>query len=128
MIRSLHRDREMTETALVPSPNIDLRNIVAAIQNPLLNAREIDIHVLGSDVNEYDLKTEASRSAHRFEGISARKRGLDREALSHREVFIGETQHLFTGSNSRSGRCSERMRQPVWIQQRSKRKGLEVAA
>ena len=99
MIRSLHGDREMSETARVPSPNIVLWNIMAAAENTLLDTGQIDIHAFRSDVNEDDLETEGSRANHHFEVISAGKLSLDREALSPLQVLLGKTQDFPSGSD-----------------------------
>ena len=63
---------------------------MAATENTLPDAGQIDIHAFRPDVNEKDFKSEVSRSSHHFEVVSARKRSLDREALSPIQALFGK--------------------------------------
>ena len=99
VIRSLHSDRESSQTALVPSPNIALRNIMSAAENALPDAGQINLHVFGPDVNEHDLKTEGPRPNHHFEIVFSGERSLDREALSPLQVLICKTKDFAASSD-----------------------------
>jgi hypothetical protein len=81
VICTFYRDGKIFKAASVASPNVFLGNVVASRQNPIPNSRQIDLDILGSDVNQHDFKSASSRVQHHVQIILSRQRSLNRETL-----------------------------------------------
>ena len=97
MIRPLLRQGKIFEAAPVAPPDVSLRDIMAAGEDPLPDPLEIDFDVFRSDVDQDDLEAQTSCSNHHVKIVPAGKRGFDGEALALLEAHLGRMQNFSAG-------------------------------
>jgi hypothetical protein len=79
--------RKILKAPPVTTPDVFFRNIVAARQNPISDAREVDLDIFCPDVYQYDLKAAMSDVEHHLEIVLARECGLYGEAFGSSDVL-----------------------------------------
>lgn len=81
MVCAFYGNRQILKAAFV-APDVFFRDIVTARQNPIFDSRQIDLDVLCSDVDQYDLEAARLRIDHHSQVILPSERGLDGKAFS----------------------------------------------
>lgn len=94
VISTLDGSRQMFEAAFVAPKDVCLRDIVTSCEYPIPDSCQIDLDVLGANVNQYNLEPTLSRLKHHSQVVLPSEGGLNGEAFSLPQVFACGPQDL----------------------------------
>ena len=94
MVRPFYRNSKILIAAFVSSPDIFLRNVMPASQNSIPNSSQINLDILGPDIDKYNLESALSGVHHHLQVILSRKRRFHRETIAIGQVLRSRLEHL----------------------------------